>query len=226
MWTFKIPNWVPPSLNKGRGRKFHAAEKCLNEVVEFLTAYNVNVCCPKVTEEYRPMRSVRLVVRTQNTAPDPDNLLKYLLDGMKRASLIVDDSAAWLKWETPDVARALNEKPRTEIHIADLTGAVQSEQKSNMVGGVEFTRAVVRSRPFYPPHDTSMGTEPLADFSIFAKSNGIENHFLGTVAQNEYQIKKLVAWAEVLGVPVEREDVAPEAKAKRPAVACDDEFKW
>lgn len=263
MWTFKIPNWVPPSLNKGRGRNFRAGHKAINEVAEHFIAYNAGVNCPKVTDDYRPVRRVSVSVVKVGKLPDPDNLLKYLLDGLKRAGLIVDDSAKWCKWERPELEQVAAGTPGvgTVVVIADVPeeDAVQIEpgggellydqlarhvRASNFVsigevlgdvcesmrrerkwGGIEFTRAVVVVRPYYPPHDTSLGTEPLADFRLYAKLNGSEQHFLSDAACNRYQLERLCVWAASLGIPVERDECKPEG-AKRPAVACDDEFKW
>lgn len=123
-WSIVIPNWCPPSLNKGRGRHFSKGDKCVNEVVEYVTAYNATAACPKVgvaEEDYRPRRRVTVVVLKRPPLPDPDNLLKYLLDGLKRAALIVDDSGKWCQWSTPEVGTAVRgEKTGTVITIEDI----------------------------------------------------------------------------------------------------------
>lgn len=232
-WQIVIPNWCPPSLNKGRGRHFAKADACVKEVVEFLTAYNAKVACPKVSDEYRPRRRLTVHVCKNGTYPDPDNLLKYLLDGLKRAGLIVDDSAKWCQWETPEMFRPIagqfgGGKGGTVITIEDIEDiedapSVQSEQEPGTVGGVRLTRAVCVGRAWYRPHDTTLAA--VCDFYVYCDSGGgSESCFLSHVACTEYERDKRIKWAEALGIPVKREDFDPQSEPAK--VACDDALIW
>ena len=219
-WTITIPNWCPPSLNKGRGRNFKAGHRATAQVAEFLTAYNARTACPLVTDDYRPVRRVRTVVLKEGTYPDPDNLLKYLLDGMKRARLIVDDSAKWCQWERPELGRPAGSTPGTVITIEDVEPVAVQCEPGATVGGIRFTRAVVVGRPFYWPHDK--GSDSHGDFKLYADLNGVEQVFLSDVACTEHSLKRLTDWADAMGVPVEREAYTPESEAVKP----DPELVW
>lgn len=72
---------------------------------------------------HRVKRRLTITVRAKGVLPDPDNLLKVLLDSMKRAHLIVDDSAEWLEYERPAVERcAPGSDPSTTVTVEDLPG--------------------------------------------------------------------------------------------------------
>jgi hypothetical protein len=103
VWTITIPNWCPPSVNKSRGRHFSKGHKLTREVVEYLTSYNATANVPKIRPDYRPVRRVSLIVRKKHPLPDPDNLLKHFLDGLKGAGLIVVDRNEWCHWQRPHV---------------------------------------------------------------------------------------------------------------------------
>jgi hypothetical protein len=127
VWTIEIPNWCPPSKNKGRGRHWSRDAKLTREVVEYLTAYNARAGVPKVRPDYRPVRSVALIVRKNGSLPDPDNLLKHFLDGLKGAGMIVDDSEKWCHWKRPIVMNPSKIDPRrfTLVVIEDVPTAAE-----------------------------------------------------------------------------------------------------
>lgn len=127
MWTIEIPNWCPPSVNKGRGRHWSRSDRNTREVVEYLTAFNARAGVPKVRPDYRPVRSVALIVRKSGPLPDPDNLLKHWLDGLKGAGLIVDDSAKWCHWNRPLVSNPTKTDPRcfSLVVIEDVPTAAE-----------------------------------------------------------------------------------------------------
>lgn len=62
----------------------------------------------KVREDYLPRRRVTIYVYgyTEDAVADPDNLLKIVLDALKRARLIVDDSLEWLECPIPVIELA------------------------------------------------------------------------------------------------------------------------
>lgn len=123
MWTIKIPNWTPPSMNKARGRHWSKSHKNTTDAAEYLTAYAMKADVPKVTDDYRPRRFVAVDVTKCHPMPDPDNLMKALLDGLKRARLIVDDSDEWCHWEPPTMHKVGKHAPGQGIVIVlhDLT---------------------------------------------------------------------------------------------------------
>jgi hypothetical protein len=107
-WTFTVPNWTPALANSWSGRHFSARARATGEAADLLGAYAVAAGVPRVCEHYRPMRRVRVELRgwRRGRVPDPDGPLKVLLDGLVRARLLVDDAAAWCRWEPPTVVRS------------------------------------------------------------------------------------------------------------------------
>jgi Holliday junction resolvase RusA-like endonuclease len=53
-------------------------------------------------------------------APDPDNLLKALLDAVVDGGWAVDDSEEWLDWERPRILPHDGDGPRTILALEDL----------------------------------------------------------------------------------------------------------
>lgn len=105
------------------GRHFRTAHKLKRAAADILVIYAATFGVRLVREDYLPRRRVTITVRGWNSGslPDPTNLSKLVLDGMKRALLIVDDSAEWLEHPTPTVERATKgETPVTLIAIEDI----------------------------------------------------------------------------------------------------------
>ena len=151
MWRIVIPNWIPPYLNTARGRHWNKSAANTRAVADMVKVYALKAGVPLVTDAYRPRRKVTIDEAKYGKLPDPDNLLKHTLDGLKLARLIVDDSAKWCEWERPTLERLTGPvRPGwgTVIILADLTEplpVVHTEQ----AGGVTFTRAVVRERHWH-----------------------------------------------------------------------------
>lgn len=104
-WTMELRDWKPPNLNKSRGRHWHKSHKATKTAGEVYAAEAFKAGVPLVTDTYRPVRSVQIVYHAKGKLPDPDNLLKNTLDALKRARLVVDDSAKWCHWTAPVVGR-------------------------------------------------------------------------------------------------------------------------
>ena len=109
-------------MNESRNRHWRTSDRLTRECADFLACYR-NLCgCPMA--DYggdRTKRKVQIAVYKTGTPPDPSNLLKHLLDGMKMARLIVDDSAKWCDCQMPAVVRVLSEREvKTVITLTNV----------------------------------------------------------------------------------------------------------
>lgn len=120
-WTVLVPGWTPPLVNAWSGRHWSARHKLTKATAELLAVYAAIAGVPKVRPgEYAPVRRVEVTAFgwPRGKVPDPDNLLKCLFDGMKRAGLLVDDSSEWLRWSTPVIVRSKTRQ--TIIRVEDV----------------------------------------------------------------------------------------------------------
>lgn len=115
-WTIVIPNWVPSS--GGTSRHWWYRYKSTLAIAETLAVYRFHSGLPPITEENRVKRHVWIRCEGPGRLPDPDNVLKSLLDGMKQALYIVDDSPKWLRCEMPIMERS--ERRQTIITVEDM----------------------------------------------------------------------------------------------------------
>lgn len=118
-WKIEIPDWNPTTLNKllsahwaarGRMKKKDAATiRRYTEISGVTPAENVK---RKVTMTY--------IVKAKSRAkfPDEDNVWKSLLDGLKHAKAIHDDSPDWLEKDPVIYAKA--ETNGTIIELEDV----------------------------------------------------------------------------------------------------------
>lgn len=116
-------NWTPPNLNDGIGRHWSRARSIKKTAANVLGIYAATVGVRRVREDYLPRRRVTIRARgwKSGTLPDPDNLLKFTLDALKLAYLIVDDSSEWLECPMPVVTRAASGEPTvTTVLIEDI----------------------------------------------------------------------------------------------------------
>ena len=72
---------------------------------------------------------MNVLVTAPGRLPDPDNLLKSLLDALVHAKLLVDDSAAWVELGEVRVERGGHRK--TVVTLEDLVeGAIVEREGS------------------------------------------------------------------------------------------------
>lgn len=195
-WTVVIDRWRPPSLNKGRGRHWGTSYRSSVAVSEVVGGYAMKAGVRRVHDDYRPVRrvEVRLWVRANN--PDPDNLLKHLLDGMKRARLIVDDSWQWCRWEQPIVSRAESKADeRTEIRITDLVHCGQEPEVTPRV-------LVVKA---YADLKTHAALPTRSVYIVRRFDHGAEECDLYTINKPLSSARELAEWARSIGLPVVEE---------------------
>ncbi len=217
LWRLVIPGWVPPSLNMARGHHWSRSRDNTKAVAEMVAAYALKAGVPLVSESYRPVRRVLIDVTKYGKLMDPDNLLKSLLDGLKLARLIVDDSAKWCVWSQPTMEQLKGPKqPKgwgTVIVIQDvIPEVVHTEQPA----GVKFTRAVFRKLAWH----VGLSGEP-SNFLLYfdCDGDGGEEVFLSYASATKPHRERLVKWCERLGVSVEYEGLPAAAPMKAEAVA-------
>lgn len=93
-FVFRIPNWLPPSLNVLLRLHWAKRNDQAKAAYEMIYAYFVAAGIPKALGTRRRV-SVRFTLPKGQRRSDPDNLLKVLLDGLKRCGAIVDDGPKW-----------------------------------------------------------------------------------------------------------------------------------
>lgn len=101
VWTIEIPGWRPTLASEMKCHPMKAARLKKRDAEQMLNA-RLAFGVPPATGP----RRVRFVITGRySTFPDPDAPLKSGLDALKRAMLIVDDSAEWCDWEKPEYRR-------------------------------------------------------------------------------------------------------------------------
>lgn len=111
--TLMIAGWTPTPLNRLMSHvRARIKRKQDDRVIVLAAALNADV--PKA---YFPRR-VSVTVTAPGRLPDPDNLLKSLLDALVHAKLLVDDSAAWCELAAVKVERGPVRK--TVMQLEDL----------------------------------------------------------------------------------------------------------
>lgn len=118
-WTLLIPGWCPPSTNKlWKASHWSGGHRIKQQVGR--TIYGAwLVSRPAVMCATGKRRvSVAVTVAGRGGIPDPDNILKCLLDGLKRNHLIVDDSAHYLELGQVTVERG--KEKRTVVVLEDM----------------------------------------------------------------------------------------------------------
>lgn len=114
-WTILIENWLPPLLNRSRGRHWSVGHKLTQQAAERLGWAKLAAGVPDATTRRRV--AVTLILGPQSKKCDGDSL-KHFWDGCKHAHLIVDDSLEWL--EAPPLAFERGPQKGTKIVIEDL----------------------------------------------------------------------------------------------------------
>ncbi len=90
VWTFELPDYLPPSLNDLLGH-WARRNRLKKECREFVGIYGFRV--PKAA--HKRTVTITLTRSGQQKERDADNIPKALLDALVQAGLLVDDSPAW-----------------------------------------------------------------------------------------------------------------------------------
>jgi len=115
-WTVVMDGWTPPTVNAlMRGHwatRARIKKAAVNRVVAAMRAAGVPAATGK--------RRVTIAVEYGNRGhlSDPDNVPKAVLDGLKRAAVLIDDTAEWCDCPTATVARG--DGKRTTLVIEDI----------------------------------------------------------------------------------------------------------
>lgn len=111
-----IPDYRPPTLNRLLRQHWAVRNRAVKGVYQVVAAYCRLADVPRAMTPRRV--SVAVTVAGRGGLPDPDAVLKPLLDGLTRCCKIVDDSSYWLRLGSVTVERG--EKTLTAITIEEL----------------------------------------------------------------------------------------------------------
>lgn len=120
IYTLTIPGWLPVSTNKLLGSHWAVARKMKANDAAIVRLHAMEQKIP----DAKTRRSVTATYRRKKQGgrlPDLDNLFKSLLDALKQAYLIVDDSAKWCELATPTLETG--DRTETVIELTDLPPA-------------------------------------------------------------------------------------------------------
>ena len=132
-WEFAVPGFIPVNLNDTTGKHWSVKDRARKSAADVIAIAARLAGVPHVSWTQPQVRRVRMAFSGWpggRTMPDPDNLLKYQLDALTTAFLIVDDNAEWCEWEKPILSRS--DKPECLIVLEDIEykpGAFTSEDQ-------------------------------------------------------------------------------------------------
>lgn len=112
-----IPDWLPPRLNQVRGRHWRAEYRAKKQAAEIVGAYAQQASVPRAKGRRRI--SLTITLGKGHRQPDRDAYDKVLLDALKRAGLILDDSDRGLEGRM-EVEFSRGPTNRTEIFLEDI----------------------------------------------------------------------------------------------------------
>lgn len=92
-WRIQIQNWQPTSINKWLGKHWSVNSKSKKIDKEIIGAMCLSNRVPKATGKRTVGLTIYLGYRQRGC--DPDNLWKGVLDALKHAGMLIDDSAKW-----------------------------------------------------------------------------------------------------------------------------------
>ena len=115
--TLFVPNWMPPSLNKIMEGHWSNAGKIKKQVAQIVDAMAKVQGTPKATGRRRV--DVHIVAPKGQRRFDEDNVWKAVLDAVKHAGLIVDDSPNWRERGAVTWSRSLDGFVGTFILLTD-----------------------------------------------------------------------------------------------------------
>ena len=109
-----IDGWRPVSLNYLLKSHWAKRGRRKRRDRDMVALHALSQCVPQATGR----RRISVQVEGMGPLPDPDNLLKSLLDALIGCQLLVDDSGAWCELGTIEVVRGRAD--RTVITLEDL----------------------------------------------------------------------------------------------------------
>jgi Holliday junction resolvase RusA-like endonuclease len=113
IYTLTIPDWIPSSVNRLMSRvSARIRGKQEDRLIVFAAASHTDIPTAIVK------RRVSVHMIAPGRLPDPDNVLKSLLDSLVAARLLVDDNALWMELGQVKVERG--PKRQTVITLEDL----------------------------------------------------------------------------------------------------------
>ncbi len=95
IYTIYVPGWRPPLLNQSRGRHWRVGARLTKDAARVVGAFAKLAGVPRATAKRRV--TLTLVLGRHCKRCDRDAPWKHLLDGMKQAGLIVNDSPDWVE---------------------------------------------------------------------------------------------------------------------------------
>ncbi len=116
IWKLVIPNWIPVALNRYVGRHWSAGHKLKKVDRQIIMGYTLLNRFPQATG----MMEVSMVITLQgrDKERDPDSMWKSVLDALKHAGLLVDDSRRWCR--LGDVSFQRGDVRSTTIILTEL----------------------------------------------------------------------------------------------------------
>jgi Holliday junction resolvase RusA-like endonuclease len=114
-YVLEIPGYLPLSLNRlMRSRKLRMSEP--KRAAEHFGIARLVFGVPKATTKRRV--SLVFTVAKGKPKPDPDNLVKVVLDGLVKAGVLVDDSDEWC--QLGGIRMEVGQHPKTMAIVEDL----------------------------------------------------------------------------------------------------------
>lgn len=108
-----IPNYKPPSLNEFLGKHWSVGHKLKNDCKAFMIHYSREL--PKATGKRRV--DMHIVLGKGARKLDADNAWKLVLDSLRYARMIVDDSPEYCVTTEPTYSRG---EKTTIITLTDI----------------------------------------------------------------------------------------------------------
>ena len=101
--TFTVPRYLPPSVNRLLAINHRGRKRLKDECAGFVRLYAHQAGVPPAAGRRRV--DLLLTLAGRGRPPDPDNILKSLLDGLVRAGLLRDDGPGQCELGTVSYSR-------------------------------------------------------------------------------------------------------------------------
>jgi len=115
---FVLDAWSPPSVNRLLAAHWATAARIKRAVKDQVAVARLTATEPIPDATGKRRVKIAVTVAGRSGMPDPDNVLKCLMDALKANRLIVDDSARWCEVGAVDVGRG--KARRTVIILEDI----------------------------------------------------------------------------------------------------------